>query len=314
MTAPEVCVIFNPRAGRDRARRRLEALRAALGPRALFRPTQGPGHGEELALEAAQAGFAAVAAAGGDGTVHEVANGVLRAARPEVLLEIYPVGSANDYAHSLGLKPDWKVRGGQVQPHLVDVGLVRSPAGWQRYFVNGIGLGFNGHVTQEARGVPFLQGRLLYNLALLKALCLRFEAPPMTVTLDGQPRRTPTLALSVAIGRREGNFVVAPDAVVDDGLFEYLHAGNVSRWELIRNLLRVNTGKLPDHPLVWRGRCRSVRVESPAALVFHLDGELCAAAAGVRELEITLLPGALRVTAHAGGAVRPEAGSGERGA
>ena len=96
----------------------------------------------------------------------------------------------------------------------------------------------------------------------------------MTVTLDGELRQVPTLALTVALGRREGNFVLAPDAVVDDGLFDYLHAGPLSRWELIRNLMRVNTGRLPDHPQVWRGRCRRVGVESQTPIPVHLDGEL----------------------------------------
>src|SRR5258707_10954403 len=103
MAGADTCVIYNPAAGRGRAGRRLESLRQTLGQRAEFRPTQAAGHAEQLALEAVQAGFAVVGAAGGDGTVHEVANGLLRAGRSEAALAVYPVGSANDYAHSLGL-------------------------------------------------------------------------------------------------------------------------------------------------------------------------------------------------------------------
>jgi diacylglycerol kinase family enzyme len=302
MTLSEVCVIFNPRAGRERARGRLDRLRHRLGARAQFRPTEGPGHGEELALEAARAGFAAVAAAGGDGTVHEVANGLMRAGRPDIVLEVYPVGSANDYAHSLGLDPDWKLRDDpRVRPRAVDVGLVRSADGRQRYFINGVGLGFSGHINREARSIRYLQGPALYNFALLRTLLLRFEAPPMRVVVDDRVRQVATLALSVALGRREGNFVIAPDAVVDDGLFEYLHVGPVSRWELIRNLVGINIGRLPSHPLLWRGRCRSIRVRSRAPLAFHLDGELFGPATeGVSDLEVRLLPGALRVRAACG--------------
>jgi diacylglycerol kinase family enzyme len=300
MSAPQVCVIFNPRAGRGRAGRRLQRLRTLLGARALFQPTEGPGHGEELAFAAAQAGVPTVAAAGGDGTVHEVANGILRAGRQEVVLEPWPVGSANDYAHSLGLDPDWKLRGDSaITPRLVDAGLALAPDGRQRYFINGIGLGFNGHVNHEARHVRFLQGKWLYNLALLRALLLRFESPPMTVKIDGEERKGPTLLLSIALGRREGNFTVAADAVVDDGLFDCLHVGPVSRWELIRNLLRINTGKLPDHPQLWRGRGASLRIESAAPLAFHLDGELFSRSEDeVKALEVRLLPAALRVMAN----------------
>src|SRR5436309_15138862 len=107
MGAAEVCVIYNPLAGRGRGQGRLRRLRRALGGRAEFRPTAGAGQAEELALQAAQQGFSIVAAAGGDGTVHEVANGLLRAGRPEVTLAVIPVGSANDYAYSLGLDAGW---------------------------------------------------------------------------------------------------------------------------------------------------------------------------------------------------------------
>src|SRR5260370_39476150 len=98
-----ICVIFNPLAARGRAPKRVEALRQALGPEAEFRPTKDSGHAEELGLEAARAGFAIVAAAGGDGTVHEVANGLLPPDPPPVALAAFPPGSANAYSYCLGL-------------------------------------------------------------------------------------------------------------------------------------------------------------------------------------------------------------------
>jgi diacylglycerol kinase family enzyme len=305
MSRPDVCVIFNPTAGRHRARRRLERLRQALGPRAEFRPTDWAGHAEELALEAARAGFPTVAAAGGDGTVHEVVNGLVRAGVPDVTLAIFPIGSANDYAHSLGLDPDWFFRNDPaIGPRPVDVGVARSGAR-SRYFCNGLGLGFNGMVTLESRKIRWLQGLALYGLALVRALLFRFATPVMTVALDDQPPRTgPTLALSLAIGRREGNFVVAPDAVVDDGLFDYALAGALKGRTLLGFLPGLVTGKLPSHPEVWRGRCRRVTVQSEAPLVVHVDGEFfCVPEDGVREVEVELLPGALRVLSP-----RPAAG------
>src|SRR4051812_25953223 len=102
-----LCVIYNPTSGRGRGRRTLEALRQALGTKAEFRATAGAGQAEDLARRAAHEGFPTVGAAGGDGTVHEVANGLLRSGRPDVTLAVLPVGSANDYAHSLGLGDSW---------------------------------------------------------------------------------------------------------------------------------------------------------------------------------------------------------------
>jgi len=300
MSLADICVIFNPRSGRDRARQRMRKLHELLGARAVFRPTERPGHGEELALEAAKQGFATVAAAGGDGTVHEVANGILRARRPEVVLEIYPVGSANDYAHTLGLDPEWRLRADpSIEARAVDVGMVSSPDGRRRHFVNGLGLGINGIVNLEARRIRRLQGLALYGMALLRTMCFRYVYPPMTVTLDGQERRVNTLALTLAIGRREGNFVLAPDAVIDDGWFDYLHAGPLPRWELIWNLPGMISGRLPtDHPKLWRGRCQHVTVVSEEPLPFHIDGELFSEPKkAVHTLDIQILPGALRVMA-----------------
>src|ERR1041385_8306255 len=101
MALPELCVIFNPTAGRQRANQRLAQLRRAWANRAVFWPTERPGHGEELAKQAALEGYSTVVAAGGDGTVHEIANGLIDAGRSDTIFGIVPIGSANDYAASL---------------------------------------------------------------------------------------------------------------------------------------------------------------------------------------------------------------------
>src|SRR6202011_5089519 len=111
-----------------------------------------------------------------------------------------------------------------------------------RYFVNGLGLGFNGAVTMESRRIRKLQGVLLYGLAMLRALCYHYTSPVMSVSIDADERKLPTLALTVALGKREGNFVVAPNAIVDDGLFDFLHAGALRRWELLSRVPGMITG------------------------------------------------------------------------
>jgi diacylglycerol kinase family enzyme len=306
VTAKDLCVIYNPAAGRGRAPRRLAQLRRALGPRAEFQPTQGPGHAEALALEAARSGFPVVAAAGGDGTVHEVANGVLRAGRPDVALAVFPVGSANDFAHSVAQESSW-LAPDSAGVRAIDVGVVRAAGRPERYFVNGLGLGFNGAVTLESRRIRRLQGMALYGLALLRALWYRYACPVMTVRTDDSERHVPTLALTVALGQREGGFPLTPRAQLDDGLFDFVHAGPLSRWELLRFLPNMATGRLPtDHPRVWLGRCRRVTVVSTAPLTAHIDGEFfCRPEDGVRCLEIDLLPRALPV--HRQPAAEPSA-------
>jgi diacylglycerol kinase family enzyme len=273
-------------------------LEQSLAGRAEFRATRGPGHAEELAVEAASAGIAVVAAAGGDGTVHEVANGILRAGRREVALAVYPVGSANDYAHALSTPGAWRGHPTSLEGmRLADVGRVSAPGRGERYFVNGLGLGFNAAVTLESQRIHNLQGVTLYTVALLRALWYRYRCPTMTVTLDDQVRTGPTLALSVALARREGGFLLTPHALLDDGQFDYIHAGCLRRWELLRFLPGMITGRLPtNHRAVWLGRCREVRVQATEALAVHADGELFSRPEDdVRTVEVRMLPGALRV-------------------
>jgi diacylglycerol kinase (ATP) len=219
-----------------------------------------------------------------------------------VALAVFPIGSANDYAASLGLDPDWWRHGGLsegVRP--VDVGIARSPGGRERYFVNGLGLGFNAAVTLERNRIPWLRGVPLYCLGLLGALVRRFRCPVLKVTFDTDNgpvvRQVPTLALTVAVGRREGNFMLAPDAQLDDGLFDYLQAGILKRWELVRYLPQMISGDLPyHHPQLWAGRCCRVEVESEAPLAAHLDGELFSRPEdGIYRIEVALRKHALRV-------------------
>ena len=298
MSTADVCVIYNPAAGRGRARTRIDRLRRDLGARAEFRPTAGPGDAEALALRAAQEGFGVVAAAGGDGTVHEVANGLLRSGNSDVIFAPIPAGSANDYVNGLGLADDWWRRPDQaVGPGLVDVGRVTSGVRC-RYFVNGFGAGFNGLVTRESRRIRQLRGLALYGLAVLRVIRYHFTCPVTTVRLDdGEPTTAPMLGLSLALGRREGNFVVAPDALLDDGLFDYVHGGVASRRDLLVFMAQMAAQRLPDkHPFVKMGRCRRASLHSETPLIVHVDGEFfCLPEEGVRDLEVELLPRALRV-------------------
>jgi len=290
-------VIFNARAGSGRAAGRLRQLRRVLGSHAEFRATEGRGHGEELACEAADAGFPLVAAAGGDGTVHEVANGLLRSRRADAVLAVLPIGSANDYAHSLGLGADWWLHPDPtIETAAVDVGVVRVPNGRAAYFVNNLGVGLTGLVALEAERVP-LRGLSRYMIGLLRTICFRYHHPLTDVTLDGQTHREPTLALTLGIGKREGNFCLVPHAEIDDGLFDYVHAGALTRRTLLRLLPAGVAGRLPtDFPGLRLGRCRRASLQSAVPFAAHTDGEFfCRPEQEVHALEVELLPGRLLV-------------------
>lgn len=290
------CAIFNPSAGRGRAARWQDELQSRLPPGTALLPTERVGHGIELAREAATK-FDRVIAVGGDGTVHEVANGLLLADRPNVAFAVVPIGSANDYAFSLGVDRWWRdgKPWNELEPKSVDVGLVRG-GGRERYFVNGCGIGFNGTVSHVARGIRWLRGIPLYSLAVLKTLIRHFDAPTMQIERDGKLFVAPSLVLSFALGQREGGFPLALAAKLDDGLFDWLHVGDVRRWELIRYLPNMITGNLPkDHPKLTTGHCQTAHVQSDRPLCIHVDGEMfCLPSDGIREVEVELLPKRLR--------------------
>jgi diacylglycerol kinase family enzyme len=120
----------------------------------------------------------------------------------------------------------------------------------------------------------------------------------MSIQLDDEPAwETETLLFSTLVGKREGGFVLAPRAELDDGWFDFIHAGALSRWQIMKLLPRLAMYGAPEqYPQVRQGRCRRVRLASTAPLIVHLDGEfLCVPEDDVRELDIELLPRALEV-------------------
>ncbi len=294
----DTCVIYNPFAGRGHGRKVIAATRAWAGPDADFRETREPGHGIALAEAAAREGFARVIAAGGDGTVHEVANGLLRADVPGIRFGVWPIGSSNDYASALNIGTWWERRGRGVTltPKALDVGRVFSGTR-SLFFVNCLGIGFNGMVALESRKIRSLRGLPLYASAFVRAMLWHYQAPPLTIRYDDMELALPTLAATVNVGIREGGFPVTSRAELDDGLFDYLHVSDAKRWQLARYLPALIAGTLPtDHPKIRTGRCSRVSVRGDTPLCVHADGEFFSRPeAGVTGLDIELLPRKLLV-------------------
>jgi len=297
----DTCVIYNPAAGRGKAEAWLRDAGQTLGEEMELRPTEGAGHAIELARSACEAGFAKVIAAGGDGTVHEVANGVLKSGRLDVVFSTWPIGSANDYAFTLGMQAWWKRRHERLPTETmkVDVGRVSSP-GRERFYVNALGAGFNGMVTLESRHIRWLTGMPLYAWAFLKAMVKHFATPKLTIAFDDTIVEGPTLALTINLAQREGGFPITPDADLTDGLFDYMHATKLRRWHLLRYLPAMARGRLPkNHPLLRLGRAQTIVVKSPTPLCVHTDGEFfCTPQDGVQELAIEVIPCRLRVEVY----------------
>ena len=254
-----------------------------------------------MARDAGSQGCDAVVAIGGDGTVHEVVNGLMAlAADARPALGILPAGSGNDVAYALGIDKDLKVTAATIErgtTRLVDVGSVVAEGDRACFCINNIGLLLEGEINRASHQLTWPRGSGLYLRAMVQTLLRPLPVAQLRLAIDGQDfSRTATL-LSIGNGPRSGGkFQLMPDATLDDGYFDYLMAPPVSRWKLLWKVRHALTGKNVEGDWIERGRFKRMAIRSDVALVAHVDGEPWIAAADeVRELTVDVLPQSLRV-------------------
>jgi YegS/Rv2252/BmrU family lipid kinase len=298
-------VIVNPNADLGRAWRTASDLRPIIEEfgGADWSGTVYPTHATELARQAGEAGYDLVVSVGGDGTAHEIVNGLMQVpAEIRPRLGVVPLGSGNDFAHSVGMprQPHLALRKIlEGSPHRVDIGVMHDSRDRVEYFDNTIGLGFDSTVTIRSRRFTYLRGFLLYLAAVLQTIALNHDAPHMQVTTDNESFAEEFLMLVLCNGPREGGgFMVSPGARNDDGLLNYAAIRHVSRLMMLRLLPEVMNGTHGRFKEVRMGQFTRMEVNSAAPLVIHMDGEIVAGfGTDVRSLRVELLPGALEVLA-----------------
>lgn len=320
MTAPAL-VIVNPVAGRGRVRahwpRAAQALRAA-GVRFEAVETAAAGDGERLAAQAAAAGRSVIAA-GGDGTVHEVVNGLLRASNgaDTVPLGVLPLGSGDDFAKMLppAAIPGARARGlddavariaagrvqrfdaGRIEARIEARTEARIEADGVRFFANGMDIGFGARGAVNAAAMPqVLKGQARYLGALAKTL-VHYGNPRVRLRLDEEaPLELETTMTAIMNGRSfGGSFWVCPAAEVRDGWLDVMIADALGRIAILGLVPRIMRGTHVGDARVTMRRARRVRIESASPLAVEADGEL--PFAPVHRLEVSVLPGVLRVLA-----------------
>lgn len=298
-------VILNPAADRGHAAELAAPIQAKLRAATTFDwvETNGPAHAIELAEDAARAGYETIVAAGGDGTVHEVVNGILRASADEgtsARLGLIPIGSGNDFAWMTGaLLNDPQQAAQRVttgQTRRVDAGWVRDERGdaQRRYFANGVGIGFDAVVAIESRKLKRLRGFMIYAVAVLQTMRFYYRAIQTALDNDGHKIELPLLMASIANGRRYGGgFYVCPQASIDDGHFDVCLVPQVSRAAMLALIPRFMRGThVTDRRVTMRRASRvSLQCETPIAI--HADGEIFST--GSRQIEMAILPEALSV-------------------
>jgi diacylglycerol kinase (ATP) len=295
-------LIINPNADLGRAWRWGSDLRPIVEEfgGADWSGTAYPSHATELARQAAEDGYEVVISVGGDGTTHEVINGLMQVPkerRPR--LGIVPVGTGNDFAGNVGLEdqPEHCMnRAFCGESRRIDIALVES--GTRReYWGNTLGIGFDAKVTIHSRNVPVLSGFLVYLLASLQTIILDHDPADILFESDQETWQDRNLILVLCNGPREGGgFFVAPDAQVNDGWLDYTAIKSVSRPMMLRLLLAVMNGTHGRFPQVRLGKFQELKISSDRPLVIHADGEIFAGfGTDVRELSVKVMPAALEV-------------------
>ena len=299
----KVKIILNPMADMGNAWTVANDLRPIIAEygNADWSGTVYPTHATELAKQAGEQGYDMVIAMGGDGTVHETLNGLMRIpVEKRPILGVVPVGSGNDFAHSIDvpMQSDRALAHAlNSEPSMVDVGLMTDENGREEYFDNTVGIGFDAVVTIRSHRLPVVRGFLMYLTAVIQTILLNHEPARMQLEADGQKWEQANLMVTVCNGPREGGgFLVAPDAKTDDGLLNYVMISKCSRPMMFRLIPEVMNGTHGRFDLIKMGTCQKFSLVSDRPVYIHTDGEIFTSfGSNLRKLDFEILPGALKV-------------------
>jgi YegS/Rv2252/BmrU family lipid kinase len=273
-----------------------EAASAGLVGDALF--SEHPGHLGELAASAVHGGARQLVLVGGDGSLNELVNGLGKHA-DKVELAIIPRGTGSDFAHEHGIPHSLSAAvkvalEGDVRT--VDLGKATFHA-WDgskanQYFANAAGAGISGAIARRVNdGTKALGSKGSYAWAVV-AVFSRWRNCNVRVRVDEVEREGKMHEVLAAIGRYEaGGMKLCPEAIPDDGLFDVLILGDLSKADLAANLHKTYRGTHLSHPKVEILRGSSVSVEADEPLPLQLDGEQ----PGTTPVQFELIPGALRL-------------------
>ena len=265
-------VIYNPAAGRGRARRHVREVEEYLrsrGARADCEPSTGPADLVRIAAESSRAGYDRVVVCGGDGTVNlairefDLAKGTLA---------LIPTGSGDDFAKVMGIPRKIRqacdvVLDGKVRE--VDVALANDIR-----YLGVAGLGFDSEVADFAnRNVKFLRGSAVYLYAIFRVLP-RFTPRPVRIRTENGTRDEHIMFAAVGNTRQYGGGIrITPDAIVDDGLLDLCIVHETTRVQLLKTLPKAYTGAHVSSPFVETGRGKEFHFSSEQAMAVYADGE-----------------------------------------
>ncbi len=260
-------------------------------------------HAIELAVEAVRNGYRKIVVVGGDGTIHEVVNGVMiqqEVPSTEVLLAVIAVGTGNDWIRMFGIPRKYTdairamVDGHSFLQDIARVCYSKSNFPQQRYMANVAGLGFDAsvnkyynHLKEEGR-----RGSWIYKWGMFKVI-LGYKTPRMRVVIDGEEIVDhPIFSSTIGIGKYNGGGMMqTPHAIADDGLLDVTLIRKMSKLRVLANFMSLYNGKIYNIPKVSHHRGRKIEVESAPESAIEVDGE----ALGYSPFSFEIIDRAVRV-------------------
>ncbi len=278
-------VIVNPVSNRGATAERVSAITGILNQNRIsfdLHLTERKNHASELAAEKSER-YSVIVAVGGDGTVHEIVNGMLNrnggktSDKPIPAIGIIPSGSGNDFVKALGVPADLfqsvqMIMHGRSQ--IVDIGRITIDGEDRGYFHNNVGAGFDAHVNYENSKIRAVRGLAGYLSAVVKTI-FRYQHPRVQVRWDSGQTDKKVLLVNTGIGQCSGGgFYLTPDAVLDDGLFDVCIIDSLSKMKILKELPKALDGSHVRLKEVSMLRTASVEINSGHGIPVHADGEM----------------------------------------
>lgn len=261
-----------------------------------------PTHAAELARQAAEEGYDTVVAMGGDGTVHEVINGLMQVpADKRPMMGIVPIGSGNDFAYAMGITKDPAhalanaLKAEKIE--LVDIGLLTDENGRAEYFDNTVGIGFDAVVTIRSHKLPIVKGFLMYLTAVIQTIALNHNPAKMQIETESKKWEQEVIMLTLCNGPREGGgFMLSPNSKINDGIMEFLTVTKLSRFTMLRLVPEFLKGTHMRFKQIQMGEFKTLSLSSNLPLYIHVDGEVYTSfGSNLHKVKFETLPQALKV-------------------
>ena len=280
MTGKSIAVLINPAAARGRAAKKIPEMHTIMSRHRIdcdWFTSERQGDIEQAVIDAASAGARHAIIAGGDGSIHEAANGALRAPC-NIAISAIPIGTGNDFAKACSVNPKWryalvelaqKIRR-DAEPRAVDVGEMNG-----RIFANGAGIGFDAKVNRIARDIRWKLGGLVYLVAVMRGIRSGIQTPTVKLGYGSQNYEGPVTLANISNGPWLGGvFQVAPMADLADGQLDLVLVAPIRAMRVLALLPKLIRGTHMAAPEVLLAPIEEFTLQSDSPLPSHLDGEV----------------------------------------